>query len=419
MSISHVDINSKTTNIQLKPAFKTRAELKAGIKHNKRIGKEGDKQNIDKRLSYLNEEIRGASADQIYLNLCTRISGREYTLENLPQKEELRYAAGDKVKGNATLAYEIEASYPGDLIWSMFDEKGKIVPVPNEIEITPENVSEFFKMPFDEKEFKEWKDATVDFLEDKYGRENLLSIQVHMDENEPHIHAIGVPIIKNQKGENRLSYRDISGGPAGLRSLQTEYADSVAHLGFKRGELFSSRISDISTKEYKARLNMTLSEKLPENLEKCHDEILNLRAKNFDLDREMKQTMSSAKTIQKLRVKNHELYEEIEQIKKELEIKNQSLIIAQRTITIYRDRDEAEKIGKQLFAVMNSDNANAVANFDLAKQQMIDLGAEQMRREGKTIILSYIDDLKHYGVYENEGISINKEFDDRSEIDFK
>ena len=129
--------------------------------------------------------------------------------------------------------------------------------------------------------------------------------------------------------------------------------------------------------------------------------------------------MSSAKTIQKLRVKNHELYEEIEQIKKELEIKNQSLIIAQRTITIYRDRDEAEKIGKQLFAVMNSDNANAVANFDLAKQQMIDLGAEQMRREGKTVILSYIDDLKHYGVYENEGISINKEFDDRSEIDFK
>ena len=90
MSISHVDINSKTTNIQLKPAFKTRAELKAGIKHNERIGKEGDKQNIDKRLSYLNEEIRGASADQIYLNLCIRISGREYTLENLPQKEELR-----------------------------------------------------------------------------------------------------------------------------------------------------------------------------------------------------------------------------------------------------------------------------------------------------------------------------------------
>jgi len=77
MGLGHVYTNSHTTNIQIKPAFKSKAQINAGVRHNKRLGKEGDKANIDKRLSYLNEEIRGATADEIYLNLCNRLRVKE------------------------------------------------------------------------------------------------------------------------------------------------------------------------------------------------------------------------------------------------------------------------------------------------------------------------------------------------------
>ena len=154
MATDHIRVNSHTTNIQAKPAFHTMGQLRSGIKHNERTGREADKANIDKRRAYLNESLISNSAEEIYLNLVNRVTGKTYDLANLPDKSEIRLEGGKKIRSDAVLAYEIEASYPGDMRWCMFDGDPvdrKIVPVPDDIEITPENTSQYFLMPLNIK----------------------------------------------------------------------------------------------------------------------------------------------------------------------------------------------------------------------------------------------------------------------------
>ena len=419
MALDHVYVNSKTTNIQIKGAFHSKGQIRSGLRHNGREGKEGSGKHINKELSYLNEEIKSATADEIYLNLCNRLTKENYTLNNMPDKDDIRID-GKKIRSDAVIAYEIEASYPGDMVWSMTDKDGNIIPVPDEIDITPENVNNYFKMPKDMKEFNEWKNATVEFINDRYGSKNIMSISVHMDEDEPHIHAIGLPIIENDD-KVRLSYKEISGGRRGLAELQTDYANHVEHLGYKRGEFFSSRIADISTKEYKARLNMALSEKMPDNVKDCQNEILNLRAKNFDLDEEITRTMSSAKTIQKLRIKNDELHKENDKIRLELEKTQRDLKIVQNVLEGYRYKEEAERVGKEIFASIDENKKVMADNFEAAKNQMIEIGTEQLRREGREYINTYLDDLNHDNINDRYQTIDNNHngADDRSEIDFK
>ncbi|MCR4657854.1 MAG: hypothetical protein K5770_16770 [Lachnospiraceae bacterium] len=101
----------------------------------------------------------------------------------------------------------------------------------------------------------------------------------------------------------------------GLFEIQNEYAMSLAHLGYKRGEVASIRTSQISTKEYKAGLNRAVNAEYPKDLDTAKMEIRNLRAKNYELKTENRELVSSARTIQKLRISRHGLAEENERQK--------------------------------------------------------------------------------------------------------
>lgn len=57
----------------------------------------------------------------------------------------------------------------------------------------------------------------------KFGEENIISAVVHMDEAHPHMHLCFVPITK----DNRLSSKDLIGGPSGLRKHQDDF---YAHM---------------------------------------------------------------------------------------------------------------------------------------------------------------------------------------------
>ena len=421
MAIGRIYVNSHVANIQIKPSFHSRGQLRSGVNHNRRVGKEAQKANIDKRLEFLNESVLDMDAAEIFLTLANRLSGKEYTLDNVPAKEELHYENGGKVRADAVIAYEIETSYPGDMIWSRLTEDGRVVPVEEDTVIDESNINLFFKMPLNMDEFIEWKLQTIDFLKGHFGEENILSIQVHMDEDEPHIHAIGLPIYKDKEGNERLSYRQISGGPKGLASLQTAYADSVSHLGYKRGEEFSSRLSDMSTKEYKAKLNSALREEMPETIKECHDEISRLRVKNFSLTTEIHRTYKSAKAIQNLRIRNNELSEAAERLKAENEkLKNQNEELARQN-QIFRNRQTAEEIGRKIFERRFPGN-DALEQLDNAFKEIVSLGVNQMEKEtGRTVILSYLDDLNHDGINDSfQTIDSNHDgADDRTEHDFK
>lgn len=84
----------------------------------------------------------------------------------------------------------------------------------------------------------EWKQRTLEFVENKFGRDNILYAVCHNDEMTPHIHFAVVPIING-----KLNCKGHINGPAGLRAFHTEYNNQVKSLGLTRGRERSVRKS--------------------------------------------------------------------------------------------------------------------------------------------------------------------------------
>lgn len=117
----------------------------------------------------------------------------------------------------------------------------------------------------DTEKWYKFRDRSIEWLQDRYGAENLVNLSIHYDEKTPHIHAYVTPIIrkekkwKNQKGsgvkiENSLTARDIVGGKEKLSAMQDDFALVMSDLGLKRGEKGSkAHHEDIS--KYYERVN--------------------------------------------------------------------------------------------------------------------------------------------------------------------
>lgn len=75
-----------------------------------------------------------------------------------------------------------------------------------------------------------WAQDNLHFLQNKYGKENVVSFTLHQDEKTPHIHAVIIPIT----ADGRLAAKELF-TPQTLRELQTEYAQSMTAYGMERG----------------------------------------------------------------------------------------------------------------------------------------------------------------------------------------
>ena len=90
---------------------------------------------------------------------------------------------------------------------------------------------------------------SLDFIEKRYGKENMVSATIHYDEKAPHMHVNFVPVT----GDGRLSARDLF-SPAKLRKLQDDYNRTCRENGYdlERGELHSKK-EHLSVDEYKVQ----------------------------------------------------------------------------------------------------------------------------------------------------------------------
>lgn len=75
-----------------------------------------------------------------------------------------------------------------------------------------------------------WAQDNLHFLQNKYGKENVVSFTLHQDEKTPHVHAVIVPITL----DGRLAAKELF-TPQTLRELQSEYAQAMQAHGFERG----------------------------------------------------------------------------------------------------------------------------------------------------------------------------------------
>ncbi len=134
----------------------------------------------------------------------------------------------------------------------------------------------------------EWCKDNIDWLQDTFGKENLVSAVLHMDEKSPHIHATVVPIVK---GERRKAQSEEDNGKKKYRKknkdtvrlcaddvmsrdklvlYQDSYAEKMQKYGLQRG-VKGSDARHISTGQYYRDL-YGKNEALKENIEILQEE---------------------------------------------------------------------------------------------------------------------------------------------------
>lgn len=101
---------------------------------------------------------------------------------------------------------------------------------------------------YDRAPTKAWMQASREWLKVEFG-DRLISAHLHLDESTPHIHAVIVPLTK----DNRLSAKDLF-NPQTLQRMQGSYAESVAHLGLQRG-IEGSTATHEQVRQYYGRVN--------------------------------------------------------------------------------------------------------------------------------------------------------------------
>lgn len=111
-----------------------------------------------------------------------------------------------------------------------------------------------------------WIKKSIEWFQREFGKENVVSAMLHMDETTPHLHITVVPITtaeakerkekpkfdengraivkkrsyKKQKVSARLSAKDIC-NPLAMNRWQTEYAEAMKEFGMKRGVVGSKQ----------------------------------------------------------------------------------------------------------------------------------------------------------------------------------
>ena len=112
----------------------------------------------------------------------------------------------------------------------------------------------------------EWCSDNLKYLADTFGKENIVSAVLHMDEQTPHIHATLVPIVrgerKRKKKEEQVKKRyrkkptdtvrlcaDDIMTRTKLKSYQDTYAQAMSRYGLQRG-IDGSEAKHISTRQY-------------------------------------------------------------------------------------------------------------------------------------------------------------------------
>lgn len=98
---------------------------------------------------------------------------------------------------------------------------------------------------------REFFDTSKNWLEEKYGAQNVVATTIHRDETTPHLVAYVVPL---DADTGRLNAKKWLGGRDKLSRMQTDFASEVKNLGLERG-VEGSKATHTSIKEHYAKVN--------------------------------------------------------------------------------------------------------------------------------------------------------------------
>ena len=183
----------------------------AKFKHNYRIGAIP---NANEAYSHMNEQIIRLPAGETYNTFFEK------------KLMELPYYETHKIRKNATLGLEFMLSYGTSGL--------------------PEDFS-----------VKEWMEKSKQFLMDQFGKENIASAVLHMDEGTPHIHAVIIPI-----KDGKLSARAFLPDRQAMRDLHTKYYQYTKEVGLEPENRYM-HIQHQKVGMFYSNINLALEKTLP------------------------------------------------------------------------------------------------------------------------------------------------------------
>lgn len=139
--------------------------------------------------------------------------------------------------------------------------------------------------------FSGYVSNTKKWLEDRHGKNSIVASYEHLDESNPHVHFIVVPLKtkevkwKNQKGEGvrietRINTRDYTGGRDKLRDLQNDYFEHLTERydgGKKMGiQFYRGTLVEHQHKVYTQETDHKIGE-LRKELSKTDDSLKRLK----------------------------------------------------------------------------------------------------------------------------------------------
>jgi hypothetical protein len=159
--------------------------------------------NADRDLSYLNQRRVGSG------DLARDVAGR------------IQAAGIDKPRKNAVLAIEHLMTASPEAFPLRKDKSPDGSPNPYRLVGSKADVDRW----------QAFEKNCINWLQERYGKDNLVNFTSHLDEQTPHIHAVVVPI--DSKG--KLNCREYLGGRDKLRDLQDSFAAIHQGIGLERG----------------------------------------------------------------------------------------------------------------------------------------------------------------------------------------
>ncbi len=180
----------------------------------------------------------------------------------------------------------------------------------------------------------DWIDANKEWLQKTFGKDNVVSVVLHMDEKTPHLHATVVPIVtearhrRKREGEQkyqtqegpRLSSDDVMHRPK-LQEYQDTYAAAMKPFGLERGIVGSTakhKSLDTYYKERAEEIQGNINELL-EEVEKAKEgksKILSWFGKG-DLAKAKKEIKGKDDEIEKLKAEIARLKQEKKDLAKQ------------------------------------------------------------------------------------------------------
>ena len=216
-----------------------------------------------------NADISRAHLNEVLVDTPEKCSFYEFYKSKLKDSE---YYHDHKVRSNAIKGFEIVLTYG--------KEKDEIMP--------------------DDFDFEEWKKKNVEWLEETFGKENIGSVVLHMDEVNPHIHAVVVPMV-----QDKLNGSFYTKTRSKLHQLQNSYGNKMSSLGLKRG-LPNSQAKHTDIKKFYAELNESLKYAMPEvqrgesateYRERANEYLQKLNVKHFKEKKTWEKKIAERKTV--------------------------------------------------------------------------------------------------------------------------